>query len=98
MAWKRIAKIAGVSLGVLVVLIGAAVAGGYYFLTSADFRARIEGEASAYSGRKTHIEKIVIDWSFTPHVHLSGVEVANADWGKADHMLKVAEVDFDLRL
>lgn len=98
MAWKRLAKIAGWSLGTLLVLIGVVVAGGYLFLTSADFRSRLESEASAYSGRKTHIDKVVIDWSLTPHVHLTGVQVANADWGKAEHMLKVEEADFDLRL
>ncbi len=98
MAWKRIAKIAGWSLGTLLALIGLVVAGSYFFLTSADFRSRLESEASAYSGRKTQIAKVVIDWSLTPHVHLSGVQVANADWGKAEHMLKVEEADFDLSL
>src|SRR4051812_5178469 len=98
MPWKRIAKIAAGVLGLVVVLVGAAAAGGYYFLTSADFRSRVESEASAYSGRKTKIAKISIDWGVTAHVHLAGVEVANADWGKADHMFKADEVDFDIRL
>jgi uncharacterized protein involved in outer membrane biogenesis len=98
MPWKRLAKIAAWSLGTLLLLIGVVVAGGYIFLTSADFRSRLESEASAYSGRKTHIDKVVIDWSLTPHVHLAGVKVANADWGKADHMLKLEEADFDLGL
>jgi AsmA family protein len=98
MAWKTIAKVAAWTLGVVVLLIGGAAAAGYFFLTSGDFRARVESEASAYSGRKTKIDKIRIDWGTTPHVHLAGVEIANADWGKLPTMLKVEEVDFDLRL
>ena len=74
------------------------MAAGYLFVTSDDFRSRVESSASAYSGRKTHIAKITIDWGSTAHVHLDGVEVANADWGKADHMLKAEQVDFDIRL
>lgn len=98
MPWKRIAQIAAGVLGFVVVLIGAAAAGGYYFLTSADFRSRIESEASAYSGRKTKIEKISIDWGATAHVHLAGVNIANTDWGKTEHMFKADEIDFDIRL
>ena len=44
------------------------------------------------------IAKISIDWGSTAHVHLDGVEVANAEWAKADHMLKAEQVDFDIRL
>jgi AsmA family protein len=98
MVWKRIAKIAAGVLGCLLVLAGLAVAGGYYFLTSADFRSRVESEASAYSGRKTKIEKITVDWGATAHVHLAGVNIANADWAKTDHMFKADEIDFDIRL
>jgi uncharacterized protein involved in outer membrane biogenesis len=98
MPWKRIAKIAGWTFGVVVVLIGAGVAGGYYFLTSPEFRSKVESQASAFSGRKTKIAKISIDWGTTAHVHLSGVEIANADWAKEPTMLKADEVDFTLRL
>src|SRR5262245_44491348 len=98
MAWKTIAKIAAWTLGVVVLLIGGAAAGGYFFLTSSDFRERVESQASAYSGRKTKIDKIRIDWGTTAHVHLAGVEIANADWGKLPTMLKAEELDFDLRL
>ena len=79
---------------VIVIAAGA----GYLFLTSDDFRSRVESSASAYSGRKTHIAKITIDWGSTAHVHLDGVEVANAQWGRAEHMLKAEQVDFDIRL
>jgi hypothetical protein len=95
---KRFAKILGWTLGVLVVLVGAAVAGGYYYLTSSDFRSIVERQASGFSGRKTKIEKLSVDWSMAPHVHVTGLKVANADWAKADHMLKADEVDFTIRL
>jgi hypothetical protein len=95
---KRFAKILGWTFGVLIVLVGVAVTGGYYYLTSTDFRSIVESQASSFSGRKTKIEKVTVDWSTVPHVHLAGVQVANADWAKTDHMLKADEVDFTLRL
>ena len=98
MTLKRIAKFLGWAAAFFVLLVGVAAAGGYYFLTSADFRSRIESEASAFSGRKTKIAKISVDWGATTHVLLSGVEIANAAWGKGEHMAKAAEVDFTIRL
>jgi hypothetical protein len=95
---KRLAKILGWTVGVLVLLAGAGVAGGYYFLTSDEFRGHVESEASRFSGRKTKIARISIEWGSTAHVHLAGVQLANADWAKSEHMLKVEDVDFTLRL
>jgi uncharacterized protein involved in outer membrane biogenesis len=94
----RALKILGWTFGILVVLMGAAVAGGYLYLTSTDFRSLVESRASTFSGRKTKIEKVTVDWSTVPHVHLSGVQIANADWAKTDHMLKADEVDLTIRL
>src|ERR1700722_10670397 len=94
----RTARILTWSAGIFVGVIVLAASAGYLFLTSDDFRSRVESSASAYSGRKTHIAKITIDWGSTAHVHLDGVEVANAEWGKAEHMLKAEQVDFDIRL
>jgi AsmA family protein len=95
---KRALKIVGWTLGILLVLMGAAVAGGYFFLTSDNFRSVVESQASGFSGRKTKIDKISVDWSTVPHVHLSNVQMANADWAKNDHMLTAEEVDFTIRL
>ncbi|HTG26480.1 MAG TPA: AsmA family protein [Reyranella sp.] len=94
----RTARILTWSAAILVGLIVLTVGAAYLFVTSDDFRSRVESSASAYSGRKTHIAKISIDWGSTAHVRLDGVEVANADWGKSDHMLKAEQVDFDIRL
>src|SRR5262245_1666184 len=86
------------SAGIVVGLLAVAIAGAYFFLTSEDFRGLVESEAGRYSGRKTKIAKIAIDWGSTAHVRLSGVEIANAEWGKAPHMLKADDIDFDIRL
>src|SRR5262245_8965141 len=95
---RRALRILGWSAGVLVGLIVVAVAAGYFFVTSDDFRSRVEGGASAYSGRKTKIGKISIDWGSTAHVQLSEIEVANPEWAKEPHMLTADQVDFDIRL
>lgn len=94
----RIARILGWSAGIFLLLIAIA-AGGVYILVTSDYvRGLAEGKASTLSGRKTKIAKISIDWGATAHVHMSDVEVANPDWAKSDHMLKVAEIDFEIRL
>jgi len=94
----RTARILSWSAGIFVAVVGLAIGAAYLFLTSEDFHSLAESQASAYSGRKTKIARISIDWGSTAHVHLAGVEVANADWGKQPHMLKAEQVDFDIRL
>jgi len=58
----------------------------------------IENHAGAVSGHKTKIAKLAIDWGWTPHMHLEDVELSNADWGKADHMFKAQQIEFDIHL
>ena len=55
----RTARILTWSAGILVGLIVLTVGAAYFFVTSDDFRSRVESSASAYSGRKTHIAKII---------------------------------------
>ena len=95
---RRLLKIIGWSVGVLVLLIGLVGVAAYVFVTSDFVRAQIENHANAVSGRKTKIARISVDWGWTPHVHLDDVELSNADWGKADHMFKAQEIEFDIRL
>jgi uncharacterized protein involved in outer membrane biogenesis len=95
---KRALKIAGWTFGTLVVLVCMAVAAGYFFLTSDNFREIVESQASLYSGRKTKIEKVTVEWSSVPHVHLANVQFANAKWAKNEHMLKAEQIDFSIRL
>ena len=93
----RSLKIVGWTAGILVALVVVAIGTVYFYVTSDDFRTRLEGHASALAGRKTTIGEISIDWGWTPHVHLSGVEFANAKWAKEPHMLKAERIDFEIR-
>jgi len=95
---KRLLKIIGWSVGVLVLLMGMAGVAAYVFVTSDFVRAQIENHANAVAGHKTKVARISVDWGWTPHVHLDDVELSNADWGKADHMFKAHEIEFDIRL
>ncbi|MFZ5780659.1 MAG: AsmA family protein [Pseudomonadota bacterium] len=85
---------AGIVAGVVVLAIG----GAYLYVSSDDFRSRLEGHASTLSGRKTTIADISIDWGWTSHVHLTGVQLANADWATEPVMLKAERIDFAIRL
>ena len=91
-------KILGWSILTLVLLIGVAGAGAYFFLTSDFVRRQIETRASTESGRTTKIGKLAIDWGAITHVHLEDVQIANADWGKAPQMFKAQEIECDIRL
>lgn len=95
---KRAAKIlgwtAGIFLGLLLI-----TAGTIYFVATSDYlRGQLEARASDLTGRKTQIAKVAVQWGRTTNVKLEGIEVANAEWGKAPYMLKVDQVDFDIRL
>jgi uncharacterized protein involved in outer membrane biogenesis len=94
----RTLKIIGWSVGVVVLLVVITASAVYFFATSDWVRAQLEGRATAYSGRKTTIAKVVVDWGATTHVHLDGVQVANTSWGKASHMFKADEIDLEVRL
>lgn len=95
---KRMAKILGWVAGILLSLVMVAVGGLYLFVTSDYLRGQLEGRASDFTGRKTRIAHISVDWGAISNVRLDGVEIANAEWGKAPHMLKVEQVDFDISL
>ena len=95
---RRPFKIIAWMLGSLFVLVALVGVGAYTFVTSAYVRAQIENHAHAISGHRTKIAKVAIDWGWTPHMHLEDVELSNADWGKADHMFKAQQIEFDIRL
>jgi uncharacterized protein involved in outer membrane biogenesis len=94
----RFFRILSWTAGILVALVVVGIATVYFYVSSDDFRTRLEGHASALAGRKTTIADISIDWGWTPHVHLSGVEFANAKWAKEPHMLKSERIEFEIRL
>jgi AsmA family protein len=95
---RQIFKVVAWTLGTLFVLTGLVGVGVYTLVNSDYVRAQVENHAKAISGHKTKIGKIAIDWGWTPHVHLEQVELSNADWGKADHMFKAQQIEFDIRL
>ncbi len=94
----RVAKILGWTAGILLGLLVIAAATVYFVATSDYLRGQLEARASDFTGRKTQIAKVAVDWGWTSNIKLDGVEVANAKWGKAPYMLKVDQVDFDIRL
>jgi hypothetical protein len=95
---RRIFKIIAWTLGSLCLIVTLVGVGAYVFVTSDYVRAQIENHANAIAGHKTKIAKVAIDWSWTPHVHLEDFELSNADWGKADHLFKAQQIEFDIRL
>jgi len=94
----RFLRVLAWTAGVLVVLAVVAIGTVYFYVTSDDFRGRVESHASTLWGRKTTIADISVDWDLTSHVHMSGVAFANAEWAKEPHMLKAEQVDFEIRL
>lgn len=94
----RFLRILGWSAGILLCLVAVSAGALYLFLNSDYLHGQLEGRASDFTGRKTKLAGYSIEWGPTARVRLHGVEIANAAWGKAPHMLKVAEVDFDIRL
>lgn len=95
---RRLARILGWSAGILLLLVVVTAGGFWLVLDSAWLRDELAGRASDLTGRKTRIAQLAFDWGATTNVRLGGVEIANVDWGKAPHMLKVEEVDLDIRL
>src|SRR5512132_578944 len=93
----RFLQILAWTAGVLAALAVIAIGSVYFYVTSDDFRGRLEGHASNLAGRKTTIGDISIDWGWTPHVRLKDVEFANAKWAKEPHMLKAERIDFEIR-
>ena len=95
---KRAVKILGWTAGIFIGLVLIAAGTIYVFATSDYLRGQLEGWVSDLTGRKTQIAKVAVEWGWISNVKLEGIEVANAKWGKAPYMLKVDQVDFDIRL
>lgn len=95
---RRVVRILAWAAGIFATLVVIAAGALYFLVTSQWLRDQVEGHASDYTGRKTTVAKVTFDWGTTTNVRLDGVEIANTEWGKAPHMLKVEQVDFDIRL
>jgi AsmA family protein len=95
---RRVLKVLAWIGGGIVVLLVAVGAAAYLFVTSDFVRGQIENRADAYSGRKTKIGNVTFNWGWTSHVHLDDVQISNADWAKAPHLLTAQAIDFDIRV
>ncbi|TBR30890.1 MAG: AsmA family protein, partial [Reyranella sp.] len=95
---RSAAKILGWTAGILAGLLVIAATTVYFVATSDYLRGQLEDRISDMTGRRTQVAKVAVDWGWTTNVKLEGIEVANAKWGKAPYMLKVEQVDFDVRL
>ena len=69
----RTMKIIGWSGGILVLFIAIMTAAIYLFSTSEWARNQVESRATTYSGRKTTIGDMRIEWGSTVHVHLTNL-------------------------
>jgi uncharacterized protein involved in outer membrane biogenesis len=95
---NRLIKIASWSIGIVGVVVLGVAAAVHLLENSAFVRSQAADRFSGFSGKKTTIGKISIDWGSTSHVRLTDVAIANASWGKAPQMVKAEEIDFDIRL
>ncbi|MBL0901242.1 MAG: AsmA family protein, partial [Reyranella sp.] len=95
---RRLARIAAWLAGGLLLLVVAAAGALWIALDSDWLRGELEGHASDYTGRKTTVGRIDFAWGATTSVRLQQVAVANVAWAKTPHMLKIEQVDFDIRL
>ncbi len=95
---KRAVKVLGWTAGIMIGLLVIAATAVYFIATSDYLRGQLEDRVSDMTGRRTQVAKVAVDWGWTTNVKLEGIEVANAQWGKAPYMLKVDQVDVDIRL
>jgi AsmA family protein len=95
---RCLGRILGWSAGIVAGLAALAVGTVALYVSSDDFRARVEDHATSLAGRKTTITDISIDWGWTSRVQLGGVQLANAEWAREPVMLKAERVDFAIRL
>jgi uncharacterized protein involved in outer membrane biogenesis len=95
---RRLGKILLWVLGTLVALMVVAVIGVYALLNSSFLLEQAQGRASKATGRSITIGALDVDWGWTPTVYLRKVDLANADWGKAERMFTADTVAFAIRI
>lgn len=94
---RRIARIAAITAGILVLLIVAAVAALVVFIGSSTFRGEVERRAGVALGREIQIGDLSIDWSWAPRVHLREVLLGGAA-KDAPPILEAQEIQFQFRV
>jgi AsmA family protein len=95
--WKRVAKVAAIVLGSVLVLLVAAAAAVIIYVGSSSFRGEVERHAGVALGREIKIGDLRIHWSSSPTVQLRQV-VLGAAAKDAPPLLKAEGIQFELRL
>jgi hypothetical protein len=95
---RRVLRISAWILGILVVIVVAAGVGIYFLLTSGYVLQQAQARASKATGRTVTIESIHVDWSWTPHVVLHNINLANARWGEAPQLFSAENIDVAIRI
>jgi uncharacterized protein involved in outer membrane biogenesis len=95
---RRLVRIAAWFAGGLLLVLLVAAGALWVLLDSEWLRRELQGRAGDYTGRKTTVARMDFKWGATTSVRLDKVEIANVAWAKTPHMLKVEQVEFDIRL
>jgi AsmA family protein len=95
---RRLVRIAAWFAGGLLLVLLVAAGALWVVLDSEWLRRELQGRAGDYTGRKTTVARMDFEWGATTSVRLDKVEIANVAWAKTPHMLKVEQVEFDIRL
>lgn len=94
---RRALHIALWILGGLSVLIVLAGVGIYVLIHSTVVLQQAQTRASKATGRAVTIGSIDVDWSWTPHILLRKVDLANPDWAKEQQMFSADTIEFAIK-
>ncbi|HVZ02554.1 MAG TPA: AsmA family protein [Dongiaceae bacterium] len=94
---RRAGRIALWTLGVFALLVVAAGAGIYLFVHSTVLLQQAQARASKATGRAVTIGSLDVDWSWTPHILLRKVDLANPDWAKDQRMFAADTIEFAIK-
>lgn len=94
----RVAKIFGICVGTIVLLLVVAIGGVYAYIQSGGGLREATARASSLLGREVVINSGSIDWGRVTRVELNEITVANVDWAHGDHFLETDKLAFDIEL
>ncbi len=94
----RIARIVGLFLAALVVLVLVAAGGFAWWLTGADLKPLVEREASAALGRTVTFGSFQLHWGDPLRVAFTDLAIANAPWGSRPQMVRVGKLSAQLEV
>jgi uncharacterized protein involved in outer membrane biogenesis len=84
-------------LGAFAVLIVAGGVGVYALVHSTVLLNQAQARASKATGRSITIGSLDVDWSWTPHILLRQVDLANPDWAKEQQMFSAETIEFAIK-